>query len=119
VVLLEGGGVVTVKYVPRLGELDGFLYFNITTPDLFVIWAEAGVLALPRLTVLNFTKVGNDVIIVAKGPGALAYAKMPNAAQTPATMPQSTPTTTSPSPTPVNAQSNTAAPLLQQRLRLL
>jgi len=109
VVPLGGGGVVTVKYVPKLGELDGFLYFNLTTPDLFVIWVEAGVLALPRLTVLNFTKVGNDVIIVAKGPGALAYAKMPNVTQPPATTPRSTPTTTSPSSTPVNAQSNTAA----------
>jgi len=26
---LGGGGVVTVKYVPKLGELDGFLYFNL------------------------------------------------------------------------------------------
>jgi len=109
VVPLGGGGVVTVKYVPRLGELDGFLYFNLTTPDLFVIWAEAGVLSLPRLTVLNFTKVGNDVIIVAKGPGALAYAKMTNVTQTPAATPQSTPTTTPPSPAPTTAQSNTAA----------
>jgi len=109
VVPLGGGGVVTVKYVPKLGELDGFLYFNLTTPDLFVIWAEAGVLALPRLTVLNFTKVGNDVIIVAKGPGALAYARMPNVAQPPATTPQSTPTTTPPSPTPTTAQSITPA----------
>jgi len=54
-------------------------------------------------------KVGNDVIVVAKGPGALAYAKMPNITQTPAATPQSTPTSTSPSPTLVNAQNNTAA----------
>jgi len=108
VVPLGGGGVVTVKYVPRLGELDGFLYFNLTTPDLFVIWAEAGVLALPRLTVLNFTKVGNDVIIVAKGPGALAYAKMTNVTQPPA-LPATTTTTSA-----VNAphtQTSTAPPL--------
>jgi len=109
VVPLGGGGVVTVKYVPRLGELDGFLYFNLTTPDFFVIWVEASVLALPRLTVLNFTKVGNDVIIVAKGPGALAYAKMPNATQLPVTTPQSAPTTTPPSPAPVATQSDTTA----------
>ena len=109
VVPLGGGGVVTVKYVPRLGELDGFLYFNLTTPDLFVIWAEAGVLALPRLTVLNFTKVGNDVIIVAKGPGALAYAKMTNVTRPPASTPQSTPTSTPPSPAPATAQSITPA----------
>jgi len=101
VVPLGGGGVVTVKYVPRLGELDGFLYFNLTTPDLFVIWVESGVLALPRLTVLNFTKVGNDVIVVAKGPGALAYAKVPNVTQPPAA--------THPGPAPATAQSNTAA----------
>ncbi|MEZ0319890.1 MAG: helix-turn-helix domain-containing protein [Pyrobaculum sp.] len=72
---LGGGGVVTVKYVPKLGEADGFLYFNLTTPDLFVVWAQAGVLVMPHLKIINFTYVDRDLLIVARGPGALAYTK--------------------------------------------
>lgn len=67
--------MVTVRYVPRLGEADNLLYFNITTSDLFAIWVQRGVIAVPKLRIINYTMLNGDLLIVAKGPGVLAYAK--------------------------------------------
>ncbi|MEM1570512.1 MAG: helix-turn-helix domain-containing protein [Pyrobaculum sp.] len=75
VVPTGGQGVVTVRYVPRLGEADNLLYFNITTSDLFAIWVQRGVIAVPKLRIINYTMLNGDLLIVAKGPGVLAYAK--------------------------------------------
>ncbi|MEM1597460.1 MAG: helix-turn-helix domain-containing protein [Pyrobaculum sp.] len=95
---LGDGGVVTVKYVPRVGDADGFLYFNLTSPDVFVIFAESGLLVVPHLKILNFTYVDRYLVVVARGPGSLAYTK-PAQLQTATTTPPALGITNTTTPT--------------------
>nr|WP_287069867.1 winged helix-turn-helix transcriptional regulator [Pyrobaculum sp.] len=67
-----GNALITVKYVPRVAASDGVISFNVTE-GYYVIWAQGGVLLLPTLTILNYTADKNAVVVVAKGPGTVAY----------------------------------------------
>jgi len=68
-----GRAVVTVKYVPRVATVGGTLSFNVSD-GLYLIWAQGGVVLLPTVKILNYTKSGDAVLMVAEGPGAIAYA---------------------------------------------
>lgn len=67
-----GRALITVEYVPRVRTLDGIISFNVTD-GIYVIWAQGGVLLTPTLTILNYTKSNDALIVVAKGPGVVAY----------------------------------------------
>lgn len=109
VVPTGGRGVVTVRYVPRVGEADNLLYFNITTSDLFAIWVQRGVVAVPKLRILNYTTLNGDLFIVARGPGVLAYAKpaAPVATQSAGTPSSTTTRSSGPSPSPTALSTTT------------
>ncbi len=88
-----GHALITVKYVPRTRVVDGALAFNVTE-GYYVIWAERGVLLLPTLQIINYTLDKNALVVIAKGPGTVAYT-LQGRGQTPTTT-----ATTSPAPTP-------------------
>ena len=67
-----GRALITVEYVPRVKTLDGLISFNVTE-GVYVIWAQGGVLLTPTLTILNYTRSGNSLLVVAEGPGVVAY----------------------------------------------
>lgn len=67
-----GRALITVEYVPRVRTLDGLISFNVTE-GVYVIWAQGGVLLTPTLTILNYTRSGSSLLVVAKGPGVVAY----------------------------------------------
>lgn len=67
-----GRALITVEYVPKVRAVDGVMAFNVTEGD-YIIWAQGGVLLMPALKILNFTKSGNYVLVVARGPGVVAY----------------------------------------------
>ena len=69
-----GGGLVTIRYVPRLVTLNGLPAVNITTNDVVLIWANGSLLVVPSLRVLNLTRVDGSLVILAKGPGYVAHA---------------------------------------------
>jgi uncharacterized membrane protein len=73
-VVTGGGGLVTIRYVPRLVTLNGLPAVNITTNDVVLIWANGSLLVVPSLRVLNLTRVDSSLVILAKGPGYVAYA---------------------------------------------
>jgi uncharacterized membrane protein len=73
-VVTGGGGLVTIKYVPKLVTLNGLPAVNITTNDVVLIWANGSLLVVPSLRVLNLTRVDSSLVILAKGPGYVAYA---------------------------------------------
>jgi uncharacterized membrane protein len=95
-VVTGGGGVVTIEYVPRLVDVGGVPAVNITTQDLFLIWANGPLLVMPTVKILNFTRLDHSLVIVARGPGSVAYAvPLANAATqitTTAAQPQTTAT---------------------------
>ncbi len=95
-VVTGGGGVVTIEYVPRLVDVGGVPAVNITTQDLLLIWANGPLLVMPTVKILNFTRLDHSLVIVARGPGYVAYATpLANAATqitTTATQPQTTAT---------------------------
>ena len=99
-VVTGGGGVVTIEYVPRLVDVGGMPVVNITTQDLLLIWANGSLLVMPTIKILNFTRLNHSLVIVARGPGYVAYAApLANAAR-----PAATQTTT----TAAQPQTNTA-----------
>jgi uncharacterized membrane protein len=99
-VVTGGGGVVTIEYVPRLVDVGGVPAVNITTQDLLLIWANGSLLVMPTIKILNFTRLNHSLVIVARGPGYVAYAApLANAAR-----PAATQTTT----TAAQSQTNTA-----------
>jgi uncharacterized membrane protein len=73
-VVTGGGELVTIRYVPRLVTLNGLPAVNITTNDVVLIWAKGSLLVVPSLRVLNLTRVDSSLVILAKGPGYVAYA---------------------------------------------
>ena len=73
-VVTGGGGVVTIEYVPRLVDVGGVPAVNITTQDLLLIWANGSLLVMPTVKILNFTRLNHSLVIVARGPGYVAYA---------------------------------------------
>ena len=73
-VVTGGGGVVTIEYVPRLVDVGGVPAVNITTQDLLLIWANGPLLVMPTVKILNFTRLDHSLVVVAKGPGYVAYA---------------------------------------------
>jgi len=73
-VVTGGGGLVTIRYVPKLVILNGLPAVNITTNDVVLIWANGSLLVVPSLRVLNLTRVDSSLVILAKGPGYVAYA---------------------------------------------
>ena len=73
-VVTGGGGVVTIEYVPRLVDVGGVPAVNITTQDLLLIWANGPLLVMPTVKILNFTRLDYSLVIVARGPGYVAYA---------------------------------------------
>jgi uncharacterized membrane protein len=95
-VVTGGGGVVTIEYVPRLVDVGGMPAVNITTQDLLLIWANGPLLVMPTVKILNFTRLDHSLVIVARGPGYVAYATpLANAATqitTTAAQPQTTAT---------------------------
>jgi uncharacterized membrane protein len=100
-----GHALITVKYVPRTRVVDGALAFNVTE-GYYVIWAERGVLLLPTLQIINYTIDKNAIVLIAKGPGTVAYTlqgtgPIPTATAT---------TTTTPTPLPAQTQQTTASP---------
>ena len=111
-VVTGGGGLVTIRYVPRLVTLNGLPAVNITTNDVVLIWANGSLLVVPSLRVLNLTRVDSSLVILAKGPGYVAYAvprrPEPTPAQpTTATAAADTPRSTT---TPAVASATTANP---------
>ena len=73
-VVTGGGGVVTIEYVPRIVDVGGVPAVNITTQDLLLIWANGSLLVMPTVKILNFTRLNHSLVIVARGPGYVAYA---------------------------------------------
>ncbi|AKT33899.1 MarR family [Pyrobaculum sp. WP30] len=99
-VVTGGGGVVTIEYVPRLVDVGGVPAVNITTQDLLLIWANGSLLVMPTVKILNFTRLNHSLVIVARGPGYVAYATpLANAA---------TQTTATTAAQPTRPQTNTA-----------
>jgi uncharacterized membrane protein len=99
-VVTGGGGVVTIEYVPRLVDVGGVPAVNITTQDLLLIWANGSLLVMPTVKILNFTRLNHSLVIVARGPGYVAYAApLANAA---------TQTTATTAAQPTRPQTNTA-----------
>jgi uncharacterized membrane protein len=83
-VVTGGGGLVTIRYVPKLVTLNGLPAVNITTNDVVLIWANGSLLVVPSLRVLNLTRVDSSLVILAKGPGYVAYAVPRRPGPTPA-----------------------------------
>ena len=73
-VVTGGEGLVTIRYVPKLVTINEMPAVNITTRDVVLIWANGSLLVIPSLKVLNFTRVDSSLLILAKGPGYVAYA---------------------------------------------
>jgi Sugar-specific transcriptional regulator TrmB. len=73
-VVTGGGGLVTIRYVPKLVTLNGLPAVNITTNDVVLIWANGSLLVVPSLRILNLTRVDSSLVILANGPGYVAYA---------------------------------------------
>ncbi|MEL9990019.1 MAG: helix-turn-helix domain-containing protein [Thermoproteus sp.] len=91
-----GRALITVEYVPKVKIADGVMTFNVTDGD-YIIWAQGGVILMPALKILNFTRSGNSVLVIAEGPGVVAY-----------TLQGSTPTNnTTPTPTTQTATQST------------
>ncbi|CCC80900.1 helix-turn-helix transcriptional regulator [Thermoproteus tenax] len=101
-----GRALITVEYVPRVRAVDGVIAFNVTN-GTYIIWAQGGVVLLPTLKILNYSKFNNSILMVAQGPGTLAYTLQGVSLQTPA--PNSTSTNTAP-PSSQQTSSTTSAP---------
>ncbi|MGC8995007.1 MAG: helix-turn-helix transcriptional regulator, partial [Pyrobaculum sp.] len=97
-----GHALITVKYVPRTRVVDGALAFNVTE-GYYVIWAERGVLLLPTLQIINYTLDKNALVVIAKGPGTVAYTLQ-------GTSPVPTATATTTTTPPAQTQQTTASP---------
>ncbi|MGC8583416.1 MAG: helix-turn-helix transcriptional regulator, partial [Thermoproteus sp.] len=67
-----GKALITVEYVPRVSASGGVISFNVSE-GLYLIWAQGGVLLLPTVKILNYTKANGAVLLVAEGPGTIAY----------------------------------------------
>jgi uncharacterized membrane protein len=107
-VVTGGGGVVTIEYVPRLVDVGGVPAVNITTQDLLLIWANGSLLVMPTVKILNFTRLNHSLVIVARGPGYVAYAApLTNAARPTAT--QTTTTATQPQTNTTTQRVSTSA----------
>ncbi len=79
-----GTALITVEYVPKVEAAGGILSFNVSD-GLYLIWAQGGVLLLPALKVLNYTRAGGALLLVAQGPGTVAYTLQGTAVATSAT----------------------------------
>jgi uncharacterized membrane protein len=108
-VVTGGGGLVTIRYVPRLVTLNGLPAVNITTNDVVLIWANGSLLVVPSLRVLNLTRVDSSLVILAKGPGYVAYAVPRRPEPTPAQPTTATAAAGTPRSTTTPAASATAA----------
>lgn len=73
-VVTGGRGLVTIRYVPKIDEIGGLPAINITTSDVVIIWANGSLLVIPNIKIFNYTRVDKSLVIVAKGPGYIAYA---------------------------------------------
>jgi len=62
-----GTALITVEYVPKVEAAGGILSFNVSD-GLYLIWAQGGVLLLPALKVLNYTRAGRA--LAPRGAGA-------------------------------------------------
>ncbi|AEA12369.1 transcriptional regulator, TrmB [Thermoproteus uzoniensis 768-20] len=89
-----GKALITVEYVPRVSASGGVISFNVSK-GLYLIWAQGGVLLLPTVKILNYTKTNGTVLLIAEGPGTIAYTIQGTPA--PATTPASSPSNTAPS----------------------
>jgi uncharacterized membrane protein len=67
-----GKALITVEYVPRVSASGGVISFNVSE-GLYLIWAQGGVLLLPTVKILNYTKANGAVLLIAEGPGTIAY----------------------------------------------
>ncbi|AEA12953.1 transcriptional regulator, TrmB [Thermoproteus uzoniensis 768-20] len=67
-----GKALITVEYVPRVSASGGVISFNVSK-GLYLIWAQGGVLLLPTVKILNYTKANGTVLLIAEGPGTIAY----------------------------------------------
>jgi len=108
-VVTGGGGLVTIRYVPKLVTLNGLPAVNITTNDVVLIWAKGSLLVVPSLRVLNLTCVDSSLVILAKGPGYVAYAVPRRPEPTPAQPATATAAAGAPRGTTTPAASATAA----------
>jgi uncharacterized membrane protein len=108
-VVTGGGGLVTIRYVPKLVTLNGLPTVNITTNDVVLIWANGSLLVVPSLRVLNLTHVDSSLVILAKGPGYVAYAVPRRPEPTPAQPATATAAAGAPGGTTTPAASATAA----------
>jgi uncharacterized membrane protein len=108
-VVTGGGGLVTIRYVPKLVTLNGLPAVNITTNDVVLIWANGSLLVVPSLRVLNLTRVDSSLVILAKGPGYVAYAVPRRPEPTPAQPTTATAAAGTPRSTTTPAASATAA----------
>jgi uncharacterized membrane protein len=108
-VVTGGGGLVTIRYVPKLVTLNGLPAVNITTSDVVLIWANGSLLIVPSLRVLNLTRVDSSLVILAKGPGYVAYAVPRRPEPTPAQPATATAAAGTPRSTTTPAASATAA----------
>jgi uncharacterized membrane protein len=115
-VVTGGGGLVTIRYAPKLVTLNGLPAVNITTNDVVLIWANGSLLVVPSLRVLNLTRVDSSLVTLAKGPGYVAYAVPRRPEPTPAqpataTAAAGTPrSTTTPAVASATAANSTAHP---------
>ncbi|MEM4650816.1 MAG: MarR family transcriptional regulator [Pyrobaculum sp.] len=115
-VVTGGGGLVTIRYVPKLVTLNGLPAVNITTNDVVLIWANGSLLVAPSLRVLNLTRVDSSLVILAKGPGYVAYAVPHRPEPTPAQLATATAaagtprSTTTPAVASATAANSTAHP---------
>ncbi len=73
-VVTGGGGLLTIRYAPKLVTVNGLPAVNITTDDVVLIWANGSLVVVPGLRILNFTRVDSSLVILARGPGYVAYA---------------------------------------------
>jgi len=108
-VVTGGGGLVTIRYVPKLVTLNGQPTVNVTTNDVVLIWANGSLLVVPSLRVLNLTRVDSSLVILAKGPGYVAYAVPRRPEPTPAQPATATAAAGAPGGTTTPAASATAA----------
>ncbi len=103
-----GTALITVEYVPKVEAAGGILSFNVSD-GLYLIWAQGGVLLLPALKVLNYTRAGGALLLVAQGPGTVAYTLQGTAVATSATQTYTSQTPTPPPGLQTSASQRTSA----------